>query len=425
MDVERNTKVIVVAVACNPFGGSEGRIGWEGVLAISTFARVRVLTAGHNRRDWERARSEGLVPEGLSVEFLGTDRPWNSNRLIARIQSWWRYLRFLEKAKSRVVQLIEDERPDLIHHLTYGSWRVPSPLWGLKVPLVWGPVGGAGNIPQPFLSSLSPTARFFELVRSVQSFLVLRSGKFKSAVREAHFILTADRETTNLLAPYRQSRPMQNLPIAYLALDKIAKLKEARERRSGNRPRLTLFAGGNIEGRKGISWSLQALQRIKQAGVEFEYTIAGGGPDVPRLKDLARKLNLGEEVKFHPGYRGDEYYRILGNTDIFLLPSFRESLGMTCQEAIVAGAVPVVADIGAQGWLVNIAGFKGASVNSKEELVADLTRLILDFKCRPEQMKERVEKGAQKVGDFFSEENYITTLREVYLNVHKNRENLG
>jgi glycosyltransferase involved in cell wall biosynthesis len=420
MDAKKRPKVIVVAVACAPFGGSEGRIGWEGVLAISTFARVRVLTAGHNRPDWERARSEGLVPEGIAVDFLGTDRPWNSNRLIARIQSWWRYLGFLKKARWLVDRLIQDERPDVIHHLTYGSWRVPSPLWGLKTPLVWGPVGGAGEIPRPFLSSLSPSARLFELVRSIQSFLVLRSRNFKSAVRNADFILTADRETASLLTPYRQGRPMRNLPIAYLAPDKIAKLKRARGNRSPNSRRLTLFAGGNIEGRKGISWALQALRRVKQSGVEFEYTIAGGGPDVPRLKELATKLELREAIIFHPGYRGDEYDRVLGNTDIFLLPSFRESLGMTCQEAIVAGALPVVADIGAQGWLVSIAGFKGASVKSEQDLVADLTQLILDFKNRTDQTQERVKEGAQKVSEFFSEENYITTLREVYRIVQKN-----
>lgn len=119
MDKGDNPEVVVLAIACAPYGGSEGKVGWEGVLAISTFARVRVLTAGHNRRDWERARKEGLVPDGVDVEFLGTVRSWHSNRLIARGQSWQRYLAFMREVNRILPKMIRNHRPDLIHHLTY------------------------------------------------------------------------------------------------------------------------------------------------------------------------------------------------------------------------------------------------------------------------------------------------------------------
>jgi hypothetical protein len=35
---------------------------------------------------------------------------------------------------------------DLAHHVTYSSWRVPSPLWQLDLPFVWGPVGARPSI---------------------------------------------------------------------------------------------------------------------------------------------------------------------------------------------------------------------------------------------------------------------------------------
>lgn len=422
MDKEDKPAVVVVAIACAPYGGSEGKVGWEGVLAISTFARVRVLTSGHNRSSWEKARTEGLVPHGVSVQFLGTDRDWHSNRLVARGQSWQRYLAFMREVKRILPQLIQNHRPDLIHHLTYATWRVPSIVWQFGIPSIWGPIGGSGEIPKAFRPSLSKATRFLETIRRWHTGKVARSRKFRGAMEKTSLVIAANQETRDLLAPYRKDKPLQVLPVAYLSGEKIRKFRQSATRRSDQSASseglpLRLFAGGNIEGRKGVAFALKALARVKAEGVRFHYTVAGGGPDIANLKTLMESLGLAEDVTFHPGYRGDEYIEQLGKTDIFLLPSFRETLGMTCQEAILCGCYPVVADISAQGEMSRIAGITGASVASEEALVSEMATSILEFAREPTRMRQKAEEGSIKLAELFSEERYIKTLREGYSSI--------
>ena len=407
--------MIVVAVACCPYGGSEGKVGWEGVLAISTFAEVYVVTSAKYRHEWDQAALEGRVPGNVTIEFLGTDQDWHSNRLIARGQSWIRYVQFLKEVERVLPRTIKKIQPHLIHQLTYATWRVPSNVWKFGLPSIWGPIGGSGEVPQVFRSGLSKTTRILEFVRGLHSRRILASRKFKRAIQKTSFVITANNETHDLLKPHRLDQPMEVLPVAYLSKEKVLQFRREKINEDIPGRSLQLFAGGNIEGRKGISFALQALGRAKEAGVDFHYTIAGGGPDIGNLKILAADLGIESDVTFHSGFRGQEYIDQLKKTDIFLMPSFRETLGMTCQEAILSGAYPLVADISAQGEMAQTAGIMGASVESEEKLVTELAEQIIGYYQEPENYRNRAMKGSLALGVFFSQKRYIEVLRRAYL----------
>ena len=97
-------------------------------------------------------------------------------------------------------------------------------------------------------------------------------------------------------------------------------------------------------GTKGVSLALRALARVAKQGMDFHYTVAGGGPEVKSLKSLCHKLDLDDKVEFHTGYAGNDYVRALHGSDVYLLPSFREGTPVTLLEAYLAGCYPVVAD---------------------------------------------------------------------------------
>lgn len=419
MSESKKPKVLVVSIACEPKGGSEGKVGWEAILAISKFAEVHVLMSALWRKGWEEAESEGLVPEGVSAGFVGTDADWHPNRLIARGQSWLRYLEFLKLAKPYIKDYLEHHQVDVLHQVTFATWRVPTELWVFGKPVVWGPIGGAGEVPKAFRSSLSRAARIVEVVRSWQGKRTLRSKKFRSAMEQVEVVIAASEEAKQLLEPYRKGKFLEVLPVAYLSGDKVAQIRRIRSNddpddRPGITRTLNIFAGGSIDGRKGIAWALRALVLVKEKGIDFHYTIAGGGPELESLKALVVELGLSEQVTFHPGYRGDQYVEMLQQTDIFLLPSFRETLGMTCQEAILAGAYPVVADISAHGEMARVAGVERAPVGSGEELKEGIAELILDFVNHPVENRRFVDRASEAIEEFFSERRYRRSLETWY-----------
>jgi glycosyltransferase involved in cell wall biosynthesis len=241
-------------------------------------------------------------------------------------------------------------------------------------------------------------------------------------MNQVSLVIAANEETKELLQNDRGNKPLEVLPVAYLSKQRINNLQRPQQTvpkpESAAKPNVVhLFAGGNIEGRKGLEWALQALAQVKELGISFRYIIAGGGPDIGNLKERARALGISGDVIFHPGYRGAEYLAVLKTTDIFLMPSFRETLGMTCQEAILSGCYPLVANLSAQGEMARVAGIQGVSVENEDLLVSELVSRIKGFAADPVKFREEARIASEKLAVFFSKDRYLSTMREAYRSV--------
>ena len=169
-----------------------------------------------------------------------------------------------------------------------------------------------------------------------------------------------------------------------------------------------------MEGRKGVSLALKALSRVKEAGVDFHYTIGGGGPEIPALRILAAKLGLEKHVTFHPGFHGDDYVRQLQRTDVYFLPSFRESTPVTLLEAYLAGCYPVVANTSAQGEIVRLAGGKAVPVDHVDGLINGLANAIIWCADHRDELPQLAAQAAKHVAEHFSSARYDATLEEAY-----------
>ncbi|MBC7981242.1 MAG: glycosyltransferase family 4 protein [Armatimonadetes bacterium] len=406
-------KVLISAYACDPYRGSEPGVGWTAVSRIAQSHDVCVLTDSHNKAGWEKGRIEGIIPANIQVRFLRNSSDFCHNRFIAHLQSWMRYASFTRQVFGPAFQWHKEEKFDICHHVTIAAWRMPSPLWRLPIPFVWGPIGGAGYIPPAFRSMLSPSARLFELMRDLQTVIASRSTSFLNCVNHAAVIFAANEETEIFLKKFRGNKPLTRLPIASLPAEKVARFKFAMAQKHADGP-LRLFAGGNMEGRKGASLALKALALVKEEGVDFHYTIAGGGPETAALQQLTRDLHLSSHVTFHPGYQGEDYVKALQETDVYFLPSFRESTPVTLLEAYLAGCYPVVADISAQGEIVRLAGGRAVPVESMDQLIKGLAAEIIWCAKNRAELAGLALKSTQKVANHFSSTRYDQTIAESY-----------
>jgi glycosyltransferase involved in cell wall biosynthesis len=412
-------KILVVGYACNPYGGSEPGVGWTAVCRIAGRHEVCVLTDVHNQAGWERGAEEGKIPTNVKARFLRDASQCSENRFIAHIQSWLSYASFNRQVLAAARQWHEEENFDLCHQVTIAAWRMPSPLWQLPIPFVWGPIGGAGYIPHAFRGMLSPSARLFERIRDIQTTLARRSRTFRNCIRETAVVFAANGETEGFLQPFRCGKPLVKLPIASLPLEKVERFRRASWLEqsvpaSNSSSPLGLFAGGNMEGRKGVSLALRALAIVAVRGIDFRYTVAGGGPELPALRVLAEQLGLKDKVEFHPGYQGDEYVKALHATDIYFLPSFRESTPVTLLEAYLAGCYPVVADTSAQGEIVRLAGGKAVPVESMDGLIQGLADAIIWCANHRNELSGLAAAYAMCIADHFSSERYDATLEKAY-----------
>jgi glycosyltransferase involved in cell wall biosynthesis len=182
---------------------------------------------------------------------------------------------------------------------------------------------------------------------------------------------------------------------------------------------LRIFASGNLGGHKGIGLAMQALARVKKHGVKFYYHLGAKGPEIPHLRRLVAKLDLNQEVIFGDTMSSEDYQRELGNTHVYLLPSLRESVGLTMMEAMLAGCVPVVADCGGPNFIVtDDCGYKIA-VSSRRQMIEDLANIIVAIDRDRKIILEKGKLASKRIAEHFTEDNYRRTVNAVYLAVTK------
>lgn len=406
-------KILVTGYACDPFRGSEPGVGWRAVCRIARKHDVCVITDIHNKAGWDRGALEGLVPDNVRARFIRKPNSTSENRWFAHLQSWRNCGVFNGLVLNAAKEWHEEERFDLCHQVTVAGWRMPSPLWRLPIPFIWGPIGGAGHIPPTFRNILSPSARLLELMRDGNTAWASRSKSFRDCIRETAVVFAANEETEDFLRPYREGRPMVRLPIASIPPEAVERFSRHVVNPSPSGP-LRLFAGGNMEGRKGLGLALEALALARKKGLDFQYTIGGGGPEIPRMIRLSERLCLDDVVEFHPGFQNEGYVRALHEADVYFLPSFRESTPVTLLEACLAGCLPVVADTSAQGEIVRLVGGKAVSVLNHASLVEGLAEALLWCASHRDEVRQIANGAAAKVAECFSSARYDRAIDHAY-----------
>lgn len=101
-----------------------------------------------------------------------------------------------------------------------------------------------------------------------------------------------------------------------------------------------LFLGRIEDTSKGVMWLPRILENLPS---NFSLTIAGDGPDLPRLKARLSAHSL--RVTVLGAVRPGDVPSLLARHDVLIMPSRYEGFGITLIEAMAAGCVPVVSRI--------------------------------------------------------------------------------
>ena len=411
-------RILLSAIACHPGHGSESAVGWKAVAALSKQHSLHVLASKGEKEGVELALATGAYPN-LSFSFFGTDAPYHENRLIARLQSWQRYVDWTRQSLEIARKITAEQHFDLVHHVTYSSWRIPSPLWQLDLPFVWGPVGGTAEYPSKLLGKLAPRSQIFELMRGVSNRHASYSRSLKDCVRNSDAVVASNQETFDKLLPLRgQKEGLHVLFPAFFTDRQVESLKFDAANKPTDQP-LQLFAGGNIIGSKGLIFALEALQIASRQGIAWRLVVGGYGPEIPFLRKKAQALGIADRIDFHMGFDGDAYRQKLKDSHIFILPSFRENAPGTILDAMLAGCVPVVVDASAQGDIVDKNfGFK-VPVRSASQITSDIAAALIELARNPNLRISMGQMASDYVAQTYREDVYIKGIEAIYDEVRR------
>jgi glycosyltransferase involved in cell wall biosynthesis len=112
----------------------------------------------------------------------------------------------------------------------------------------------------------------------------------------------------------------------------------------GKRPRLELLTVGALAPRKGQQFVIEALDSVRDAGIDARLTMVGSGPDEALLRELVNRLGLADSVVFAGEHLDPRPFLV--EADIFVLPSRQEGFSNALLEAMASGLPAVVTDVG-------------------------------------------------------------------------------
>jgi N-acetyl-alpha-D-glucosaminyl L-malate synthase BshA len=136
----------------------------------------------------------------------------------------------------------------------------------------------------------------------------------------------------------------------------------------------------------------------------------GDGPERPRAVELAAELGVGGRVAFLGSFPRVE--DILAVSDLFLLPSVKESFGLSALEAMACG-VPVVAS--RTGGLPEVVEDGVTGLLCEERDVPSMARAALRLLGDPERHRRFAQAARRRAVTVFGEERVMPAYEAAYV----------
>lgn len=383
----RKGRILLSAYSFGAYRGSETGVGWNIArgLALRGY-EVTVLTTP----EFHRLNTEAIRQEKLPLQLQEYDFGLQVWSAAATYYQWQRCMRPV------VRQLAAGGGYDLFYQVNWNQYRGLCVPFGLPIPSMAGPLGGAETIPRsllgragglPWRQRLKEWARYAGL-----DALPLRWRNRKGNV----LLLASNPVTAERLRHWGGCRRVEVCPA--IAVD----AEEIRELPDGGNRRDIVFDGGTRP-EKGAALFLAALARADFKGETVRVLIPGIRPERQAAwQRMARQAGLPEGVSLGllPFVRREEMLGMLRQCRLFASAAYRDSGGMGILEAVACGAQVLCLDIPSQFWLPGRLACKVPVRGSFKELMQAYAGAL----------SEAWQQGAQEAGE--RRERRLRFLRE-------------
>lgn len=319
-------KVLLSAYACEPGRGSEPEVGWQWALQMARFHDVTVVTRANNRAILEATLAQ---QSGVRPNVVYYDLPawvlWLKRRglPVALYYFLWQ-VGVRRQLGPRLAEF------DLIHHITFNSFRQPGFWWFCRKPVVLGPLGGGQVSPWRFLPSFG-----WEMVsETVRSLSVIGSSLLPHVHVCFHFatrILVANQDTLRRI-PKRYHPRITSLLETGIPSSQIQPPRNARTEGP-----VKFIWVSRLEKIKACALVIEAFSQAIKAEPGLCLSIVGDGPDASFVKAAATRLGVLDKIHWHGRVAKDNIPRLLREHDVFVFTSVRDTSGNVLLEGMAAG----------------------------------------------------------------------------------------
>jgi glycosyltransferase involved in cell wall biosynthesis len=167
---------------------------------------------------------------------------------------------------------------------------------------------------------------------------------------------------------------------------------------------------GRLQPGKGAHYLIDAFARIADSYPERQLVLVGDGPQRDELEQLAREKGIGDRVEFLGEIPNEAIPAVVGEADVFALPSLAEGMPRTVLEALACKTPVVTTDLEQLRPLVKDVGRLVPS-ESPPELADALDDLL---EASPETREAMGERGREKILNNYSWRDTVRQTTDVY-----------
>ncbi len=345
-------KVLLSAYACEPGLGSEPGVGWNIAKHLSSKTELVVITRMSNRLAIESSNEEWIH----GVRWVFWDPPkvltfWKKKNRGVQIY----YLMWQLGIRRVVSDLLTKEAFDLIHHITFGKYWIPSFLSTLPCPFIFGPVGGGEYTPPLLAKGQRWKSRILDLIKAISAWCITQAGK--KFYRNAAWTFAATSLTETALRKLGVTR-LSLLPQSGIGNDDVAgAIKHVEVARTAIQP-LKLITAARLIHWKAIDLAIEAVAIVRK-DTPVHLTILQTGPELESLRRLAAKLGVEDIITFKGRLpKLDDVFHEIAAADALVHPALHEAFGQSCIESLAIGVPVICLDWGGPGIITDsLTGF--------------------------------------------------------------------
>ena len=370
-------RVLLSAYACRPNAGSEPGVGWNWAVHLAARGiEVHVLVAKRNQDAIEAGLRDNPVAN-LHFTYVCVPHEWGKKSEALHYACW--QIAALKAAR----ELARKFEFQLAHHVTYASVHVPSQLWRLAIPVVFGPVGGGQTAPASMLQYFG-AEKLREQMRTSLTKALRFSPLHRQWLKRMSVILAANHDTFNLV----RALGCKNVSLMCDTAIPSSYFAEGPRKFVEHSGTLRLLWIGQMRTRKALPLALDALEESHK---HVTLTIAGDGIDPPLVHRMIRDRNLEHRV-FWKGSRltWRELRTAYADHDAMLFTSLRDSFGSQVLEAMAMGLPIICLDLHGAHDFVPDAGSLKVSLGTPKETVRNLARAIEEYCFLPAARKNQM-----------------------------------
>ncbi len=222
-----------------------------------------------------------------------------------------------------------------------------------------------------------------------------KAQRINRSLKRANLIVASSQATADMAIEFAQQEA------AKLHVIHPTYMLQKQEIQAKHNANLQILSLARLEKRKGLAPSMAALAQLDDQLPDYQWHIAGDGPERVNLEQLAMQLGLKDKIMFHGFVDEAQKHELMSRSDLFLMPSYQEGnslegFGIVYAEA-ASYAIPAIGGMAGGASEAVLDGQTGWSVDgtSMEAIATALISAMGD--------NEERRKRGQKARQYFEE----------------------